>query len=130
MNPYLKLRIFDEEDKAEKALCERAEPLIRNLERGVNLFEDEDFTALARYMLQEFERGQAEKRGTFTVGEIVITRTEGRLISLSELSRETGIERTKLVRHVHKLKLNAVRSKSKRLYNMADLAEVLCKLIA
>lgn len=127
MNPYLTLKRHADEDEAERELCATAEPLVKKLERGLNCFSEDQFRALVGYLLPEEARVDADRAGKFDMGPITIARIDGRLVSLSDLARETGILRTTLWHRVNKLNLRYVSRDGRKLYDIKDLATVLLK---
>jgi hypothetical protein len=127
VNPFLTLKRHAEEDEDERKLCKNVEPLVMRLERGINCFTEPEFTWLAKYMLPEDERERARQDGKFSVGEIVVARSTGRLLTVSEIAREINVPRPTVWVWVSKSKVRPVKSKSGKRYDLAQLASFLLR---
>jgi excisionase family DNA binding protein len=130
LNPYLTLRRHADEDDAERRLCERVEPLLLHMDRGLNCFSDPEFGWLVDYFVPDGERAKAEAVGRFAVGEIIVTRLTDGLVSVTEVARQTGVHYLTIWRVVKKSGIKHHKHGRKKLYDLRELTSVLFKLTA
>lgn len=110
-----------------------AERFIKRLRPGYNYFTPDQFLVMVDYLYPYPEtekiRAAALRSGRHKMGAIELMRVpwmnEDRLVSLTDLSRELGIERTGLVKAVHRLNIPSQVRGKKVMYDIDRLRECL-----
>ena len=129
-----KIKKNDRQDRSAANLWRVAEPLIKRLQLGKNYFTPDQFQTIVNYLYpypeEEKIRYDCIAKGLCRLGggyelERVAWLTEDRLFSITDLSKHTGIERTKLTRILHNRKLPAQVRGRKVLYDIDMLRRVL-----
>lgn len=115
------------QDADERKLLRRAAPLAAKLQSGKNYFEPKDFLDLVYFYLDGLAKDEAIACGTFNVQRRVeIVRAQvGNLMTLSELSRKTGVSQSNLWRWVSKANLPFKSIGNKKLYNLNEIEQLL-----
>lgn len=134
-NAVKKLGKWDREDSIRRA-NEQAIKAVSKLRPGNNYFPPDEFRLIVSYLLDgdnTAARDKAIRTGVFTppfssgVRRVDIVRVKflnkDRLFSISDLAKELQLERTKLVRLLHRLNMPAQTYKNKKLYDIDMLRE-------
>lgn len=115
------------EDSEERELLTRAAPLAADLDFGINYFEPKQYRDLVYFFHQGKAISEALDSGEFTVERFirVVRVREGSLLTLSELSRITGVPRRTLVDMAARSRFPAKWIGNKKLYNINDITKYL-----
>ncbi len=125
-----KIEKLDRADRFQRATEREVERLIDRLRPGINYYFPDQYQALLAYFYSEDEKTKFRylAAGQFNLGAYVFYRVpfcpEKYLVTLSQLSKDTGIDRTTMVKRIHNRNLPCQLLGKKVLYDIRQLRDL------